>query len=573
MIQPIYLSFRRVTTGSLFAVAIVAASVHGAGAASVVDLRASRPVTPIAERPLVIADEDDVRAPIDYGPGPGLPAGATPVTRKFALMKYSTSGASVGGHVPVGGSLASTAGTFGPAVSWPLIPLHMVLLPDGRVMSYGTSGTGAQTGQFIYDVWDPTLGTDTSAHQVLPNTTNTDLFCSAQSLMVSGEVLSTGGDLTVNGARNSANNNTTIFSPSANTLTENTAMTYARWYGSLVALPNAELAVFGGRENVGAVLPAQPALTPERYSPSLRAWQSLTGATSNPAFGNGNWYYPRAYVAPGGKVFVVHHNGPTFYVSTAGNGSTVKSSVSVPLGDISLPTISYAPGKALSVRQNQQAVVIDFTTSTPVVTPTAKIDQVRFWASGTIMADGRVLVTGGSTVANQLTGVAYQAQIWDPSTGLWGAGASATKPRLYHSNSMLLTDGTVITSGGGAPGPVINLNAEIYYPPYLYAADGSPAVRPVITGATTTVLSPGQVLNITVGATDTLAHLHLVRMGSATHSNNSDQRFIPLAFNQSVQTVSATLPSDTSVLVPGYYMLFAVNTAGVPSVALVLNVT
>ncbi|MFZ1431632.1 MAG: hypothetical protein WAS21_33335, partial [Geminicoccaceae bacterium] len=41
---------------------------------------------------------------------------------------------------------------------WPLIPIHAVLLPDGRVLSYGSNSDGAQTGQFLYDVWSPTQG-------------------------------------------------------------------------------------------------------------------------------------------------------------------------------------------------------------------------------------------------------------------------------------------------------------------------------------------------------------------------------------------------------------------------------
>ena len=38
---------------------------------------------------------------------------------------------------------------------WPLIPIHAVLLGDGRVLTYGTDGSGKQTGYFIYDVWSP----------------------------------------------------------------------------------------------------------------------------------------------------------------------------------------------------------------------------------------------------------------------------------------------------------------------------------------------------------------------------------------------------------------------------------
>ena len=46
--------------------------------------------------------------------------------------------------------------------------------------------------------------------------------------------------------------------------------------------------------------------------------------------------------------------------------------------------------------------------------------------------------------------------------------------RLYHSAALLLPDATVLTLGGGANGPQLNLNAEIYYPPYLFNADGTP---------------------------------------------------------------------------------------------------
>jgi hypothetical protein len=31
-------------------------------------------------------------------------------------------------------------------------------MPDGRVLSYCTDGTGKQTSYFVYDEWDSTLG-------------------------------------------------------------------------------------------------------------------------------------------------------------------------------------------------------------------------------------------------------------------------------------------------------------------------------------------------------------------------------------------------------------------------------
>jgi hypothetical protein len=135
-------------------------------------------------------------------------------------------------QIPVGGP----GGAFGPVIQWPIIPIHVVLLADGRVMSYGTDSSGNQGAQSVYDVWTPTLGTGTNAHLVLPNTTSTDLFCSGASVMYDGTVLTVGGDLTVNSQRNFASNKTTIFSPSANTIASSTPMQFPRWYPTLLAV-------------------------------------------------------------------------------------------------------------------------------------------------------------------------------------------------------------------------------------------------------------------------------------------------------------------------------------------------
>ena len=191
------------------------------------------------------------------------------------------------------------------------------------------------------------------------------------------------------------------------------------------------------------------------------------------------------------------------------------------------------------------------------------------------MADGKVLITGGSSVSNDLATAAYQTQIWDPATGHWTAGAKATIARLYHSNALLLTDGSVVTAGGGAPGPLANFNAEIYYPPYLYANDGSgnPAARPVISSVTPQALKPGDALTVVMETTQLVLRITFVRIGSATHSINLDQRFFDLPFSQSARRVSIVLPSDQTVLLPGNYMLFAFNRQGIPSLSSVVTVT
>lgn len=62
--------------------------------------------------------------------------------------------------------------------------------------------------------------------------------------------------------------------------------------------------------------------------------------------------------------------------------------------------------------------------------------------------------------------------------------------------------------------------------------------------------------------------MSLVRVGSTTHTVNTDQRRLVLEFTAIADGLAdcrATLPGNPGVLVPGYWMLFAVDTAGVPS--------
>jgi hypothetical protein len=195
--------------------------------------------------------ERDKSAPVDWGYGPGkgkgfprpnLRLGQTPSIPK------STSAAPVNAPMNAAQTQASAipasggaGGYFSQPFPWPIIPLHLALLPDGRVMNYGTDQQGNQGAQMLYDVWNPALGTVSTAHTILPNKTLTDLFCSASSLLAgSGSLLITDGDLTVNGQRNYSNSNVNLFTPSNNTLAAAGNTAFARWYPSLTTMPNGD---------------------------------------------------------------------------------------------------------------------------------------------------------------------------------------------------------------------------------------------------------------------------------------------------------------------------------------------
>lgn len=534
--------------------------------------------TPAATEP---SDADVVRqlresdrpgAPIDYGFGPGVrpprPTARSLSATTASLVPARATTTTAAAAVPAAGADAHWRGAFGPAFTMPIIPIHVVLLPDGRVLSFG-SGTRGQQGGFVTSIWNPALGP--TAHTTIANGSPTDIFCAGQSVMAgSGKVLITGGDLTIGTSRNFSTADANVFDPDTQTLSRITAMAFPRWYPTVAPVPSGELVVLGGRESKDPIVGVA---TPEVYNPAT-GWRTLTTARNDAAYGRTGWYYPRAWQAPNGRLFILVRTGRMFHLDPAGTGSlTPVANLMAPAGGAEFTAIMYAPGQLLSVRLDRKVVTIDITRSPPVITPVADIDAVRFWATSTVLADGKVLVHGGSTVSNQLVGVSYNAQLWDPATRAWTDGATAAKPRLYHASALLLPDGSVFTGGGGSPGPARQLNGEIYYPPYLFKGDGSGAAaeRPTVMAAPDAV-QVGQDFTVQVAAGDQIRRATLIRSGSDTHAFNADQRFFDLAFSQEGETVSLTAPGDRNLALPGWYLLFLFNERA-PAVARIIRVT
>jgi len=77
---------------------------------------------------------------------------------------------------------------------------------------------------------------------------------------------------------------------------------------------------------------------------------------------------------------------------------------------------------------------------------------------------------------------------------------------------------------------------------------------------------------ITVKTDSAVTKFAIVRMGTATHSVDTDQRRLSLAPTAVTGGYRLTIPADAGVALPGYWMLFALNAKGVPSVAKVLKI-
>jgi len=201
--------------------------------------------------------------------------------------------------------------------------------------------------------------------------------------------------------------------------------------------------------------------------------------------------------------------------------------------------------------------------------------NTRAFQNSVVLPDGKVLVVGGENYAVPFSDntAVLNAELWDPTSGQFSTMATMTVPRTYHSVALLLPDGRVFSGGGGLCGGCAtnHPDGQIFTPPYLLNADGSAAQRPAITDAPDS-LKNGDSFNVTTGSAVT--SFAIVRMGSATHSVDTDQRrlSLPLAVGAD-GTYKLTVPADPGVAVPGYWMLFALDAKGVPSVAHVIHIT
>lgn len=490
------------------------------------------------------------------------------------IIEGASSGAELQEAVDVtGSSRAHVDGVWTDAVDWPISAIHAIVLPDGKVMTYGTDRNGRNSKAFDYDVWDPSKGLGAGSHRTLRVGTSTNLFCSAQTVLPwNGQVLLTGGEEYgfPGGTENDAVSDVNLFDPTSQTVTRlANSMSRARWYPTLTTLPNGEVLVHGGRDDKPA---ATPALLPEVYHPT-NGWRRLTGAASADVYGSGRWFYPRSWVAPNGRVIIVTKgNRGLWSLDPSGTGSVSRvGTYPAPSTDNTTPAAMFDKGKILLTAGGGAASVIDINQATPRVTRTEPLSSYRAWSDATVLPDGKVLVTGGASQRQRLQYATRRAELWDPETGSWHRGASASKARLYHSSAVLLPDGSVLTAGGGPPGPVVNMNAEIYYPPYLYKRDGSGefASRPTISSHTEVRYGGG--FTVDMGGSREISQVVLVRTGSTTHSFDMDQRRLPLSFSQSGDKLSVSGPANSRVAPPGQYMLFAIDRNGVPSEAKILR--
>jgi Domain of unknown function (DUF1929) len=482
--------------------------------------------------------------------------------------------------------------------------VHLHVLPNGKVLSwpqFPASQPACPTCQ------NPPVQTYVRISDAPYTSVSTlfnyyvDLFCSGHSLLPDGKLLITGGS-DFQGPPHAGIYDTTIFDPSNNTFTNNPAhfMYLPRWYPTNLALANGEtLTISGSYLRNGNVL----------FNNYPQVWQTGGGWRDIPDAATPSHLplYPWMHLAADGKAYNSGPDQTTYFITTSGTGSWSQGKTSIYGLRDEGSSVMYEPNKILivgggnkpegpggSVVPTNTAETINLSDSTPTLAcpsppcwqSATSMTHRRRHLNATILPNGKVLVTGGTSgggfnntcVANQV----MAGEIWDPSLNTWSPTASATHPRLYHSAAVLLPDGRVLVGGttpwgaaDGCPGIADQIQqTEIFWPSYLFDSNGDEVARPTITSAPAEA-TYGE--TITVGRTGVAAQniskVTLVRLSSTTHSFNQNQRFNNLSFTSFLGGLSVTMPANGNLCPPGHYMLFIINSAGVPSVASIIKVS
>jgi hypothetical protein len=429
-------------------------------------------------------------------------------------------------------------GQWSNVIAWPDKAVHSILLHTGKVLWYRGEGGSAPTSY----TWDPT--TNTLESQLI----GAGVFCSGHSVLPDGRVLDTGGRIGTSGSLGPSY--TVIFDPITQLWSRGPDMHKGRYYPTQVVLGSGRTLVFSGYDDTHTINETVESFYPGTGPGGTDQWEILPNADHFMP------YYPRFHLLPSGLVIHVSKDplaetfdpatGAWTPVATSHYGSRAEgTSVLLPPG---FQKIMIMGGGS----NTNTCEILDLSAPTPAWSFAAPMKYGRSHLNNVILPDATVLVAGGSG-----SGYVYPAELYDPATNTWREMASMHTYREYHSSALLLPDGRCLWAGTDG-----NHTAEVYSPPYLFRG-----TRPVIDSCATSV-GYGESFRILATDASTIGSVVFMRPGATTHSQNMEQRYVPLPFTRTADgQFLIDAPTNPNTAPPGYYMVFVLDGNKIPSVA------
>jgi Domain of unknown function (DUF1929)/Legume lectin domain/Glyoxal oxidase N-terminus/PKD domain len=466
---------------------------------------------------------------------------------------------------PVARSQANVQGQWDTLpYTMPINPIHVALMHTGKVLIASGSGNLPSEKNFQAAVWDPQAGTVTT------QPVGWDMFCNGMVVLPDGRPFIFGGTLQYDPFFGEFRAST--YDPATGTITDQQSMAHGRWYATGTVLGDGRVMVFSGLDETSATNTMVEIYT--------------VGSGWGPAF-SAPWtppLYPRMHLLPNGNVFysgstttsaIFNPSNSTWTTNVAQTNysgtRTYGSSVLLPL----TPANGYKPRVMIfggGDPSTASTEIIDLSAATPKWANGPNMSQPRIEMDATILPNGKVLTSGGSLNDEDTSTASLNADLYDPNSNTFSAAGAEAYPRLYHSVTLLMPDATVWAAGGNPSRGNYEPHMEIYSPPYLFNPDGSLASRPSIAGVASAI-GYGGAFQVQTPDAASISSVVLMRNGAVTHAFDMEQRYVGLSFTRGSGSLSVGGPPNGNVAPPGYYMLFILNSAGVPSVASMVQVS
>jgi hypothetical protein len=451
--------------------------------------------------------------------------------------------------------------------------VHAALLHTGDVLFFAGSGydvANAKAHRYRTRVWHY------PKRKFSKPRTPIDLFCCGHAFLPGGRLVAAGGTRRYDPFRGIPD--ALAFDPATRRWSRLKDMRHPRWYPSLITLQDGRIVAVSGRGEDGELV-----TEPEVFKPG-RGWRRLPVRGKLP-------FYPHLTLLADGRLF---YSG-----GHMGSPAGAKPGI----WDLATGEVTPMPGLPMPKMRNQSASVLlppaqdqrvmivggggagkhdhehdmktpqvatksvaiaDLAAPAPRYKAAKPLHHARMHQNLVLLPDRTVMVTGGAAVEEHKVNAALEAELFDPASGKWSRLAKARVPRLYHSVALLCPDGRVITAGSNPERGVEEHRIEVFSPPYLFKGP-RPSLELARTRATY-----GSTLAATTDSP--LREVNLVRPSATTHASNAEQRLVDVPVTGS-GALELTMPADPRLAPPGWYMVFAVNEAGVPSVARWLRLT
>jgi galactose oxidase len=479
----------------------------------------------------------------------------------------------------VGDPVWAYRGRWDPVFELPNVAIHTHVLPNGKVLFWGRRDepTGSMDEHECTPyIWEPGTGELSPTPQPRrADGAKVNLFCAGHAFLPDGRLLVVGGHLSDGEGLDQA----CVYDYRTNSWAVLPVMNERRWYPSATALGDGTVLVSSGSyvQDGRVVINDVPQIWDGHQ------WRPAGEFVGLPL-------YPRLHVAPEGQVFASGSNAQAYLLTTEGRG--VWSALPEPGGVRRNgerqhgPSVSYDAGKVLYIGGGNEeasdvptaaAEVIDLGANPPAWRETASMHFPRRQHNAVILADGSVLVTGGTRGPgfNDLSPGApvHVAELWDPVREQWTELAAEDVDRCYHATAVLLPDATVLSAGSGefAIGSEPNdpqdshRNAQVFHPPYLFHGP-----RPQITSAPEEI-TYGQTFSLEISGPD-VGKVTWIRLPSVTHTFDQNQHINILKFHTDNDRLTITAPPRPETCPPGHYMLFTLSKTGVPSLARIVRI-